>query len=214
MIIFVRNLSGVNEPFEVLPSDTIEKIKERILYKSGIPTQEQRIILAGKQLEDHRTLADYNIQEGVILNLVLRIRGHTYVPIYIRYGGKTTEIKVCRCYSCDYLKVRIKEIMGIDPANHELIFNGEKLDNKKGDLLSLGVEEKSIIDMEIKKEEKFEDFFQYDDGNYDEYKEKYKNELNQLKEMGFLDEEINIPILQQCNGNVQYAIEKLMNLMS
>jgi len=75
MLIKVRTLTGKEIELDIESDYKVSRIKERVEEKEGIPPVQQRLIYGGKQMADEKTAADYNLEGGTTLHLVLALRG-------------------------------------------------------------------------------------------------------------------------------------------
>jgi len=126
--IFVRTLTGVMIPLEVDPSDSVESVRAKIQDFEGTPPDQQRLFFAGEKLQDGRTLADYNIQGGSILRMVLKLWGGMQI-FATTLTGKIFSIPFEPRNSIAEVKCKIQYAAGIPPEQQCLSFAGKQLED-------------------------------------------------------------------------------------
>ena len=128
MHIFVFSLTGKVIALEVEPSDMIENVKFKIENKEHIPLHQQQLIAKGKQLEDNRTLSDYNIQNLGRLYLVLSLKGAMQIFVET-FTGETVTLQIEPSDTIENVKAKIQDREGIPPDQQELFFAGKQLED-------------------------------------------------------------------------------------
>ena len=130
MRIFVKTLSGQTLTLEVEASDTVEEVKARIHLKERIPPEVQRLILAGRQLEDGRTMSDYNIHKGSSPYLILLLGPGC--QIFVKpLTGRTIKLDVLVRDKIENVKAMIQDRTKIPPDRQGLVFNGRELEDER-----------------------------------------------------------------------------------
>ncbi|OEU12432.1 ubiquitin-domain-containing protein [Fragilariopsis cylindrus CCMP1102] len=130
MQLFVKTLTGKTVSIEVEEGESIEDVKAKIAEKEGIPVEQQRLIFGGQQLQDSKTIDDYDMGDDATLHLVLRLRGG--MQLFVKtLTGKTVSIEVEEGESIEDVKAKIAEKEGIPVEQQRLIFGGQQLQDSK-----------------------------------------------------------------------------------
>jgi ubiquitin C len=128
-LIFVKTLTDKTISIFCNPSDTIWSVKEEIEGRANLPTVRQRLIFAGKQLENERTLLEYDIQKESTLHLVMRPGGGGGRPIFVKWNGTGKHIYVDG--SVKDVKKTIRYFMHFPVEEQRLFFAGKELDDRR-----------------------------------------------------------------------------------
>lgn len=177
MKVFIKLLTGKTVTLEVAHTDTVAAVKDRIQHAEGITAAQQRLVFAGKQLEDHQTLQDCNILKESVIHLAPSSRAQSHSPppqisshvpesrfpahgqmtptltiqIFAKLlSGKVVPLTVLPSDTVASVKVKVQEAEGISCHEQRLIFSGTEMDDDCS-LLQCKVQKESTIHVVVKR---------------------------------------------------------------
>ncbi len=145
MEINVNTLNGLTQRLKMKPTQTVIQIKCYFLQKNGVMPNQQSLVFNQKQLENGKTLSDYNIQDDDTLHLVLRPRSGMKIHVKT-VSGKTTTLSVKSSDTINAVKSQIRDKEGVSVSLQCLSFKRKLLDDNKR-LSYYNVQNESTLDV-------------------------------------------------------------------
>ncbi|XP_078410464.1 polyubiquitin-B-like isoform X2 [Cetorhinus maximus] len=170
MQIFLKNDKGKTSTYDVLPSESVQDFRARVQRQEGVPASQQRLVCEGKQLEDGRTLADYNIQPESTIFLMLRLRGGMRLRVKFM-TGEVIELDIDPSIQVSALKKMIYERTKVSHFRQRLVVqngNTEELQDSRR-LSDYNVSPSHEVMLIVKNEERMQIFLKNDKGKTSTY---------------------------------------------
>ena len=149
MQIFVQTLSGKTITLEVSSSDTVESTKYKIEDKDGLPTYYQSLVYGGREMQNEKTLQDYQVGKASTLCMYLRISATAEMKIHVKMpSGKMVSIEVERDDTVVAVKTAMQSELGVPLDQQRLSFHSQQLENDIY-LSHYGIQERSELNLDI-----------------------------------------------------------------